>query len=1221
MTNERKLMPYEHQLIEALDITKEDYLDFVAQQHAYEDIKEGTIFDARNDVAAPISLVLTIVGTLLQVVAALLAQPEEDGRKRTRDDIFAPRTGFNSTQQLAAYGDPVNLVYANLRKDGTGGVRVNTALLWSAMKSFGSSQYIQMLLLIGAGGIGRIDYERSAFGQTPVRDLVSQNYWLYFKENGTGALAKRNLFEDKTNARDPGAIGNAADSPYQVFARNQFSAVTDGFSNAISPSTSNAFGVYAPVPLNTKIEVRNKSGSFRRAAGGIYASSLANWGENARFRANGIISKGEQLLITIKKTEKDYDSIQEEEAAEFRRAVSQIFDNAGVMKLGSAHFSVLNINTGSTEDKDMRIDLICTQAGRAPSIIYNADDPIEDAQAIANNNPVYLSLQKTVEALLNEDERAFIFFSDNTSDIPGTSSLPTFSPEQQLLNDGRILVVSERFLSEVAAFAEAGDLAPAPITGSFSSSYFLDFKRNLTEEEKQLLQTYINYQQEIAKGTSGDDLFFTKALVKIETAKYETLSPCHMVDFALKAQVWRRISGRQEKYGSKRLEGYDSSDNGIKKRSSMFLVKYKKTKDKNFRFVKGIFVVSRAADVDNFIYFRFDSGLERLEDRYHWQFEIEPIHDCIAEFSTRDLTDTQGRFRFFYLENSGDPRRISAAGAEDDKSSIIFTGSVRISNNKLPPLNNTVPKTNEWDLFSHTSDTQLQMSFDGGPEFTVTAVTEQIRENFNNYKDRNGEQQLYKDLALLGFNMYSGRSVQDLRSFTVFVEKGRRSRLLRTSGEVDGIKWGSPLFEYLPGYKNGDSQRNPKIGSDALIKGTSYYITDIGNTNWQEAGLPTNTTAAVGEVFIAKGPVSGTGKVRAGGFPNTAPDIFVDTLLDANDGIGKYAGDLFSIDLEQLARSKKFCEKNQLFMDGVIAEPTSWRQFWSETAGFSLLELTKQDGKESLVPAVPYNKRTGSIERSLQISALFNPGNILEDSYKEEFIDYGAGAEDVVVTVVYRDNESEGAFPRNNSVDVMLRDTQEENAFRETIDTSTFVTNRNQAILLGKYLCQVRRHSRRSIEFKTFPTDSFVAPGSYIYVEFAQNQWNRIQTGIIGEGGKLNLPFGETIKDGSYQMLIYNPVMIENKTVYKEAEPIVDGASAVLRKFKDHVFVLGQVRRNKRVFRATEVSMDEEGEVTIKGVEHGTDADGLSLISEGLGEFVPGLFLIDGNLEKPPEQQ
>ena len=1185
MTNERKLMPYEHQLIEALDITKEDYLDFVAQQHAYEDIKEGTIFDAKNSIAV-VALVLTIVGTILQVVAALLAKPEETGRRQTRDDIFAPRSGFNSTQQLAAYGDPVNLVYANLRKDGTGGVRVNTALLWSAMKSFGSSQYIQMLLLIGAGGIGRIDHERSAFGQTPVRDLVSQNYWLYFKENGTGALAKRNLLEDNTNAKDPGGVGGNADNIYRVFERNQLSAVTDGFSNAISPSTSNAFGVYAPVPLNIKIEVRNESGNQERTNMGVYAAEQS-WGVQNPQTVNAPLVLGTQLSIAVVKTEKDYGgNIAQEEAAEYRRAISQTFDNAGVMKLGSAHFSVVSINTSSTEEENMNVLLVCTEPGLSPSVAYDIDDPIEDAQTVANADPVYQQLSAGQQALLNEDERN------------GGFAFPygAITTPQQLLDDGRIFVRRERQLglSELITALQAASIFDRPLL------IYFELKRNLTDNEKQTLRAYISYQKQIASGTRADDVFFTKALVKIEVAKYETLSPCHMVDFALKGQVWRRISGRQERYGSKRLKGYNTSDNGIKKRSSMFLVKYKKVKDKNFRFVKGIFVVSRAADVDNFVYFRFDSGLAGLETCEHWQFEIEPVHDCIAEFGTRNLRDARGRFRFFYLENSGQGRRISAPGA--DPSSIVFTGTTVFSSNKLPPRNRSPRRTNEWDLFSHTADTQLQMSFDGGPEFTVTAVTEQIRTSFDNFPG------LYNDLSLIGFNMYSGRNVQDLRSFTVFVEKGRRSRLLRTSGKVDGIEWGSPGFEYLPSGR--------AIGSSEIVKGTSYYITEIGNTNWLEAGLPVGTTAAVGEVFIAKGPVSGTGKVRAGGFPNTAPDIFLDTLLDANDGLGKYAGDLFSIDLEQLSRSKKFCEKNKLFMDGVIAEPTSWRQFWAETAGFSLLELTKQDGKESLVPAIPYNKRTGAIERSLQISALFNPGNILEDSYKEEFIDYGANAEDVIVTVVYRDNEREGAFPRKNSVDVMLRNTQELNAFRETVDTSTFVTNRDQAILLGKYLCQIRRHSRRAIEFKTFPTDSFVAPGSYIYVEFAQNQWNRIQTGIIGEGGKLNLPFGEAIRNGSYQMLLYNPVMIENKTVYRQAEPIVNGASVGLRGFKDHVFVLGQVRQNKRVFRTTEVSMDEEGEVTIKGVEHGTDPDGLSLISRGLGEFVSGLFLIDGKREQ-----
>jgi len=1126
MTNERKLMPYEHQLIEALDITKEDYLDFVAQQHAYEDIKEGTIFDARNDFGV-VALVLTIVGTILQVVAALLAKPQErGGNKQTRDDIFAPRFGFSSTQELAKYGDPVNLIYANydLQKHPTGGVRVNTGLIWSAIKSFGSSQYVQLLLLIGAGGIGRIDYERTALGQTPVRDLISQNYWLYFKPDGTGAIVKRNFQEGSQRSSDPGAIGGQSDSVYRLPPAGSSSEPPEGFSHAISPATSNRFGVYAPVPINIDIEIRSQSGDIKSAKSGITASS-AEWGSNNPLLINGRIAEGDQLRITLKKTESNYEEDEEEEAAEFRRTVSAAFDEAGVMKLGAAKFAIVSIE-GSTEDEDMVVRLVCTERGRAPSVAYSLTDPQKSAQKKASDDPTYQALRRRVQQLLNEDERKEI-----------TSA-------SQLLQSGKIFI--------------------SVLSGTEKWRFYKnEFKRNLTKAEKDVLRDFIFLEGGVAKGAKSDELFFIKALVKIEIAQYETLTPCHIVDFAIKARAWRRISGRQEEYGSKRRDGYRSADNGIKRRSAMFLLKYKEAnpkEKKDFTYVKGIFIVSRAADIDNFVYFRFNSGLRGLDNTKNWQFEIEPVHDTIAEFATRNLVSSDGKYRFFYLENSGKERRIALGEGEF----VSFTGSIRNSSNKLPPLNKSPRETNEWDLFSNTSDTQLQMSFDQGPEFTVTAVTEQIRENFNNYKDRNGKQQLYKDLALLGFNMYSGRNVQDLRSLSVFVEQGRRSRLLRTpsSGPINGIPWGQPEYQYL----------SPSVN----------------------------------------------------GYANTAPDIFIDTILDKDDGIGRYAGDLFSVDLEQLARSKVFCERNKLFMDGVIAESSSWRQFWAETAGFSLLELAKRDGKESLVPAIPYNERTGAIERNFQISALFNPGNILEDSYKEEFIDYGNNAEDAIITVIYRDRERNGVFARNNSVDVMLADAQEENAFRETIDASAFVTRKEQAILLGKFLCQTRRHSRRAIEFKTFPTDSFVAPGSYIYVEFAQNQWNRIQTGVIGEGGKLNLPFGETIKDGSYQMLIYNPVMIENKTVYREAESIVDGASAALRKFKDHVFVLGKVIKNKRVFRTTEVSMDEEGEVTIKGVEHGTDADGLSLISRGLdvkNNFVSGLFLIDGNREKPPEQQ
>ena len=75
----RKLLPYEHQLIEALGVTKEEYLNFVAIQQDYKDPKVGTALDVRNgpDPVSTTALVLTIVGTLFQVGAALLAPKPE----------------------------------------------------------------------------------------------------------------------------------------------------------------------------------------------------------------------------------------------------------------------------------------------------------------------------------------------------------------------------------------------------------------------------------------------------------------------------------------------------------------------------------------------------------------------------------------------------------------------------------------------------------------------------------------------------------------------------------------------------------------------------------------------------------------------------------------------------------------------------------------------------------------------------------------------------------------------------------------------------------------------------------------------------------------------------------------------------------------------------------------------------------------------------------------
>jgi hypothetical protein len=314
----------------------------------------------------------------------------------------------------------------------------------------------------------------------------------------------------------------------------------------------------------------------------------------------------------------------------------------------------------------------------------------------------------------------------------------------------------------------------------------------------------------------------------------------------------------------------------------------------------------------------------------------------------------------------------------------------------------------------------------------------------------------------------------------------------------------------------------------------------------------------------------------------------------------------------QLAQSKRFCQRNQLFMDGVIADGRPWREFWAQVAPFSLLELGKIGGKETLVPALPYVKSTGEITRAISITALFNQGNILEDTFKEEFIDYGASVQDVIITLIYRDTERGSIFPRNNSVEVKRTDTQEANAIRESLDISQFVTTRAQAILLGKYLCNVRRYNRRAIEFVTFPTDIFVMPGSYVYVETSNNQWDGIYTGRIEAGGALNVPIASNIRNGTYNVLTYGS---SDGTRSFSNVAVTDGVATTLSALTGQLFVLGQAVRSKRVFRVTEVSMEEEGETTIRAVEHPCDTNGLSLIAQGLDAYVAGLFTIDGRAE------
>lgn len=1109
----RKLLPYEYDLIDALGIEKEEYLDFIAQQHIYKDIKQGTALDVRNSPGLT-ALILTIVGILFQVASALLmpkpkAPEEQQGTEQTRDAVLAPRIGFNGAQDLAIYGDTVPLVYTNTAQNINGGVRVASLLLWSGILSFGNNQFMRLMMTIGASGIANIDPERTALGQFPARDLVFGSVWQYYNENG--ATLYQNLV--KGEGTDP-TITFSTDTTAKL---NGLPGAEEGFSQAFSPTTAITVGVTGFIPINADILILNEDGNTERRRVEAYFQEVSSdyyWPNNDErpyvpegSRWNMVLWNTSELLVPS-----DTKGIARQDA--LRDSASRI-DNGTIFKAGSALFRVVSVRfssgTNGIEDGDLIAVLECIRTGKMPRANYG----LVHWQEVGNQAN---SLREQIDA----------------NNVAIADAQEKRDGYQIILDSGQQVYT---------------------ITGKQGGSGY----RPLTQEDRDNYQSSVNYynnqiavlqnendalyrQLTSAEGQGAPETFHVKGLARIEEAAYASVTKCNVLDIALRFQAYRRLSGRANVYGKNQVNyGHSASDNGAKARTAMFALWYRFDNSGEYIRLPYIFCCRGVNEQEIFAYLKL---ISRNAGPRFVEITLEPVVDTYIEIRT---FHTRG---YCYLNPTGSLITLGSDLTEDGNLEVYFNGSVHRDADRgdYPPLNKTPVNTSEFDLFNYDAFSNTSFSFDSSTEIKITAVTEQRIESWQSYGPS-----LYRGLSTLAVHVLSGAGTQDLRSVSAYVTEGKRVRLLPTSRNY--------------------------FGNEATNVPDDDAITNFANF------APWNSTSF-------------------------AADIFLDTILDGINGIGRYAS-LHSVDVMQLAQSKRFCERNGLFMDGMIADARPWREFWAQVAPFSLLEFGKIGGKETLVPAVPYEKNTGAITRAVSITALFNQGNILEDSFKEEFIDYGTGVQDVIVNLIYRDVERNGVFPRNNSVEIKRTDTQEDNAIRESLDISQFVTTRAQAILLGKYLCNVRRYNRRAIEFTTFPTDIFVMPGSYIYVETSNNQWDGIYTGRILGGGILNVPL-RGIPNGSYNVLTYGSA---DGTRSFNGVTVTNGVASALASQSGNLFVLGRDVRSKRVFRVTEVTMEEEGETTIRAVEHPCDSLGQSFITDGLSFYVNGLFTIDGAAE------
>ena len=1456
----RKLLPYEHQLIEALGVTKEEYLNFLVAQEEYVDPKIGTALDIRNGPSpdpVTISIILTVVGILFQVGAALLAPKPDipDASRRNRQKRFAPSFGFNSAQDLAKYGDPVNLVYTNNDDNAKGNVRVNGSLLWSSIDSFGSSQFMRLTVALGASQIEQIDYTRTAFGQLAFSDLDRKSIYVFEGlnepakfNNGVSGFAGTARYPELLKPAEPD------DLAFLCLNRDLESSATTrlGYSQAYTPSSFTSLGVYDSIPINVRVSSRDKKGKSEKHDIGIeLKKDKANnnlWVENASNSSGvkGFFEESNAIVLYFDDTTAKRDDDAPRKTAEnLRHQTLEALDFSSTYILGAAKFR-LHSYLGDTRiltDKDsVRAKFVCVEGGKAPTTNYaiktplvfkdekisfkisgvGVTVPVEDSTISEENLEIIEGkFQEALDILTGDEEEVRgltvkagsvnIDFSDPVSNGEITPSLRVaWEPEYVATVDlnfndtngngtERTVKLTEReeyfakggsinftqdlreqvgaedstidltvttkeirkpakqqkkalkrliddinagvfdgadddipntffsYTESIGSYSERrGDKDGIPAAVPFkdfqfsgvfenqtcmgvaaghidnllrnsdgsisvkkffkgvedktnaqegvshhytfaykdsrgvvnlfnftglqnteSTDVFLDdeklsdrrdnlsttqtqkqsaknkavglekdgkrkttlitkdslvdqvnrdslnrvlltdetglskaeytvFEDKQKKEDKQidrinkrietllgrrradavaiieadiaLLDDFLedvpddlqikdrvgtkairsalkdlNKEKKQARNdlefflndwpnsflNSLDNDFFTKCLVKAESATYNTISACDAVIFSLKTKLFRRISGRQKKYGDRKVDGYSESDNGVKSRMAFFKMFYRQSSpdETPWNEIPHMFALRHGSEAEFYTQITFYSQLQT-----EWEFKFDPVFDVRAEHETRPFDN------YFFLENTD---KSTTVQINNTQNYINFVGrKVSKGGDALsyyPDEKERGPYlTNEWDMFSVNSDTQVAFSFESGPEIFLTAVTEQQLDL--GYADK------YKKMQTMSLGVFAGRNIQDLRSISTMVKKGKLCRTVE------------------------------KPNKTPPAKSSSY-----------------------------------------------APDIFVDTLLDKDNGVGKYITSK-NIDFESLKTAKAFCVKNKLFMDGVIADPGSWREFWVNAAPFSLLELARKNGKDTLVPAVPVNSSgefsdTNGLPTNVDISALFTTGNILQGSYKEEFLNATDSTENLIASVIYRDSTSAKTFTTNKSVNVELSLKQSNtDDTRETFDLSQFVTRRDQAIMFGKLLCNQRRHIRKGIEFRTLPSEAGLEPGAFIYVDVGLKDWDHYSSGIIMKDGALNSPLAgssasrqdveTTGKD--FNFLLYKPLTGEVKSETASVVTTNKGIStaSALSGYEGWMFVMGKDRPNKRVFRVTELAIEEEGELSVKAVEY-----------------------------------
>lgn len=282
----------------------------------------------------------------------------------------------------------------------------------------------------------------------------------------------------------------------------------------------------------------------------------------------------------------------------------------------------------------------------------------------------------------------------------------------------------------------------------------------------------------------------------------------------------------------------------------------------------------------------------------------------------------------------------------------------------------------------------------------------------------------------------------------------------------------------------------------------------------------------------------------------------------------------------------------KLYFNGPVTDRANVRQFIMDLAPNFLCNFIVSDGKFSLKPALPFYPESGSINLgAVQIDQLFTSGNILEDTFKVEYL--RAEERRPFKAVVRYRHEQQNKLPEEKSIEVTLKgQIAEDNSIdllpQEQFDLTQFCTSQHHAEMVAKYFISLRKLITHTISFSTTLEGLNIAAGSYIKVITESNPYSSANNGTINSSGGVTSV--EDLADGQYEVSYFRT---DSEDV-KEGIMNVSNGRVADSEFHDSVFSLKNSTVQSNVYVVEQLTFSQEGTVDIVASEHPCDDENRS---------------------------